>query len=65
MQFKIKDKSNFQNRLKEHCNSLGIAPYQQIFFYPDGNYFIAELQDSFIKRLTEADPDFIQVIGGL
>jgi hypothetical protein len=62
MQSKISSKSNFQSNLNTLCEKLNIPSYNQITFHSFDGYFIAELEDSFITRLSAADPNAINSV---
>jgi hypothetical protein len=65
MKFNTRSDSNFQNGLREHCRKLNIRSYQQIEFEKSDGYFIAELQDVFIARLIDADPNALEFLKNL
>jgi hypothetical protein len=61
--FKINDKSNFENTLKDLCLKNNIEPYRQLTYHSLGDgYFIAELSNQFMERLISADPTAIDTL---
>ena len=65
MKFNTRNDSNFQIELRYHCRTLNIPSFQQIEFQKGDGYFIVELEDVFIKRLIDADPNALEFLKSL